>query len=457
MKSAELNENIEDYSGTSKGFSMALKALLGSLAGVLIFFVPFSTSSDKSKIPLIIAIDFIKKMIGDNINYLTLGVIILLCVTWVLSKVSQNDFLKKYHAKDNNIIGFLFILAGIFTFMLTFKLGPEWFLHKDVGGLALYLGGSVFLTVSIAGILVLLLTEFGFLEFVGTLLEPLMRPVYRLPGRSAVDAVASFVAAPAVGIFITNKIYKNGYYTQRESASIATNFSVCSLGFFALLTSIGGIMEYLPHMIISSFIISFIIAAIVTRIPPLSRKKDVYFDGRPQTEDERTPIPYDGKIFNRAFDAAVAKASTTRLDMLYKSFWDAITFAQKIVAYVISIATVSLVVATYTPLFDYLGAPFAPILSLLQLPNAVEIAPALLVSIAEIALPVIIISGGEVAAMSVFFICTLSTVQIIFFTESANAMLEADIPLSLMDLIVIFVIRTIVAIPLVAVATHIIF
>jgi hypothetical protein len=91
MKSAELNENIEDYSGTSKGFSMALKALLGSLAGVLIFFVPFSTSSDKSKIPLIIAIDFIKKMIGDNINYLTLGVIILLCVTWVLSKVSQND------------------------------------------------------------------------------------------------------------------------------------------------------------------------------------------------------------------------------------------------------------------------------------------------------------------------------------------------------------------------------
>jgi nucleoside recognition membrane protein YjiH len=101
--------------------------------------------------------------------------------------------------------------------------------------------------------------------------------------------------------------------------------------------------------------------------------------------------------------------------MLYKSFWDAITFAQKIVAYVISIATVSLVVATYTPLFDYLGAPFAPILSLLQLPNAVEIAPALLVSIAEIALPVIIISGGEVAAMSVFFICTLSTVQIIFF------------------------------------------
>lgn len=59
--------------------------------------------------------------------------------------------------------------------------------------------------------------------------------------------------------------------------------------------------------------------------------------------------------------------------------------------------------------------------------------------------------------MSVFFVCTLSLVQIVFFTESANAMLEADIPLSLVDLILIFIIRTIIAIPLVALATHIIF
>lgn len=457
MKNVETTGNSEDYGGPSKNFSVVLKTLLGSLAGVLIFFVPFSTSSGKEKIPLIIAIDFVKKIIGDNINYFILGIIILLCVTWVISRVSQNKFLQKYHAKDNNIIGFLFILAGIFTFMLTFKIGPEWFLHKDVGGLALYLGGSVFLTVAIAGVLVFFLTEFGFLEFIGTLLEPLMRPVYRLPGRSAVDAVASFVAAPAVGIFITNTIYKNGCYTQRESASIATNFSVCSLGFFALLTSIGGIMEYLPHMIISSFIITFIIAIIATRIPPLSKKKDVYINGTPQTKDERTPIPYDVKVFKRAFDSAVEKASRVRFDMIYRSAWDAITFAQKIVAYVISIATISLILATYTPLFNYLGAPFAPILSLLQLPDAAQIAPAILVSIAEIALPVIIISGGEVAAMSVFFICTLSSVQIIFFTESANAMLEADIPLTLVDLVLIFIIRTIIAIPLVAIATHIIF
>lgn len=44
----------------------------------------------------------------------------------------------------------------------------------------------------------------------------------------------------------------------------------------------------------------------------------------------------------------------------------------------------------------------------------------------------------------------LSTSQIIFFTESANAMLESDIPVGFGDLVKIFFIRTIILIPMVA-------
>ena len=80
-----------------------------------------------------------------------------------------------------------------------------------------------------------------------------------------------------------------------------------------------------------------------------------------------------------------------------------------------------------------------------------------MVAITEIALPIIIASGAKVSTMSLFFVCTLSSVQIIFFTESANAMLEADIPLKVWELVAIFFIRTIIAIPLVAIAAHIIF
>ena len=75
------------------------------------------------------------------------------------------------------------------------------------------------------------------------------------------------------------------------------------------------------------------------------------------------------------------------------------------------------------------------------MPDAVAIAPATLVGIAEIALPVMTIAGMEIAPMSIFFVIVLSTVQIIFFTESANAMMQTDLDLKFPELVVIFLIQ----------------
>ncbi|MBF7052311.1 YjiH family protein [Halomonas sp. KAO] len=444
-----------DASKSKIKMSGGVKAFVGSLLGLFVFFFPVP-GEDASKIPLVIMIDGAKSWLGDAVNYLTLGVIALLLITWVFSFFTRSDRIRSYHSKDGVFSGVAFLLATVFAFLITFGIGPDWLLDDDVGGLSLYLGGSVFLTVTIAGLFVILLTEFGFLEFVGTLLEPLMRPVFRLPGKSAVDAVASFVAAPAVGIFVTNKLYETGHYNQREAASIATSFSICSLGFFALLASIGGIMSYLPHMIISSFFINFFLAAIMVRIPPLSRKSDIYYEGGKEVNDSYNPEE-SGGILSRALNAAAERASKTQSKDIYSGVWGAVTFAQKIVAFILSIATISLLLATYTPVFDYLGILVEPLIKLMQLPDASAIAPTVLVSIAEIALPAIIIAGADVSPMAVFFVCTLSTVQIIFFTESANAMLESSIPLTVSNLIVIFLIRTVIAIPLVALVTHMIF
>ena len=93
----------------------------------------------------------------------------------------------------------------------------------------------------------------------------------------------------------------------------------------------------------------------------------------------------------------------------------------------------------------------------MQLPNAQEIAPATLVGIAEIALPVMTIAGQAIAPVSIFFVIVLSTVQIIFFTESANAMMQSDLGLTFVQLVVIFLIRTVIAIPIVAGFAHLLF
>lgn len=159
----------------------------------------------------------------------------------------------------------------------------------------------------------------------------------------------------------------------------------------------------------------------------------------------------------KAVAAATTKAASTEYSVFLHSVKSVVSFALKIVVYVQALAVLALLISTYTPFFTWIGKPMIPFLNLLGLPNADIIAPATLLGIAEIALPAISIAGQNIAHMSIFFILVLSTVQIIFFTESANAMLQADMGLKFGELILIFIIRTVIAIPIVAAAAHLLF
>ena len=103
-----------------------------------------------------------------------------------------------------------------------------------------------------------------------------------------------------------------------------------------------------------------------------------------------------------------------------------------------------------TPIAQGIAIPMAPILSLLGLADAETIAASSVVGVFALSIPATLIKGKAVAAASAFFVVVLSTSQIIFFTESANAMLESDIPLGFWDLIKVFLLRTVILIPMVA-------
>ena len=209
-------------------------------------------------------------------------------------------------------------------------------------------------------------------------------------------------------------------------------------------------------VVLTSLIVVFILAAIMIRIPPLSRKRDVYINGSEQTADMRKPMRYNRNTLRKALAAATTKASGTSYRVFLTSIPSVLSFAVKIVTFVQSIAVIALLISTHTPLFQWIGIPVIPYLELMQLPNAQEIAPATLVGIAEIALPVMI-AGQAIAPVSIFFVIVLSTVQIIFFTESANAMMQSDLGLTFVQLVVIFLIRTVIAIPIVAGFAHLLF
>lgn len=147
-------------------------------------------------------------------NWMTMVVCIALAVTFTIAKVTKKGPLAKFHEKDGMVDGVLFYLAAIFAIAITAMPTSEHtisagaaegalnatFLQKvmdpEVGPMAIGLAGTCLFTVTIAGWLVNLLIEFGILEFIGTLMEPIMRRVFKIPGQAAVDALSSFVAAP---------------------------------------------------------------------------------------------------------------------------------------------------------------------------------------------------------------------------------------------------------------------
>lgn len=438
---------------TVKNDSSAVsKFIICSIIGVFLFFVNI-----QGKVPMVHIMGAVQGALGYPVQFwLVMFSIVAVLICSMICRFCKNvpEVLKDTYRKDNLFSYFTYITATIFSIMVVFQVGPAAILDPAIGTSSLEIACDSFFAIMIAGTLVAFITEFGFIEFLGRLVEPLMRVIYKLPGKASVDAIASFVIAPAAGVMITNDLYRKNTYTDREAASISTNFSIASLGGFAFLSGIAGIGGEFAKVVVAALLCTFILAAIMIRIPPLSKKSNRYFDGTEQSEEERRPGKYTSDIFKLAFQDGVSKASESSFTCFLTQVKSSFMFGIKVNAFIMSLSTICLLIANYTPITRWIAVPMAPILSALGLADAETIAASSVVGILALSLPATLIKGKAVAVASAFFVVVLSTCQIVFFTESANAMLESDIPLSFWDLVKVFFLRTIILIPLVALLVH---
>ncbi len=440
------------------GAAVWAKFLLLSAIGIFVFFinVPFKGSTS---VPMLHIINNIKAAVPARGNQL---LVMILCVSTVVTALwakSPNapEWMKKHHPNDTWFSWFTYITSAIFGIMIIFNVGPAFIIDPVVGMSSVNVCRDVVYAVVIAGGLVAFLTEFGLLEFLGVLLEPVMRKFFRVPGKASIDALSSFVCAPSVGVMITNNLYKSKIYTQREAVTITTCFSVCSLGAFAFLSNMANCAEYYSQLVLAALIMAFIMTAIMVRIPPTSHKKDVYIDGEVQTDEQRQVAKYGSQTIPAALEEGLTKSEGSRVGSVLTGMVNSAAFAQKVCAYVLSLSVIFLALANYTPVIRWLGVPVAPILNLLGLADVELIAPSVLSGFFALSLPSTLLKGTAVSAASGFFVVLLSTSQIIFFTESANAMLESAIPVNFKDLLIIFLERTVILLPLCALVTHLIF
>ena len=164
------------------------------------------------------------------------------------------------------------------------QIGPHWLISEQTGVTAyIDVAGAIFLLVGLGCLLLPFLTDYGLLEFVGTMLQRPFQKIFNLPGRATIDTLASWVGSSSIAVVLTNAQFERGFYSARESSVIATNFSVVSVPFVLLTANVAGLGNYFLQLYGSMFLICVICAIVTPRLPPLSWIKDEYYPSHGKT------------------------------------------------------------------------------------------------------------------------------------------------------------------------------
>lgn len=435
-----------------------------SLAGAAFFILPVNTD-EGIKVPIAIVANLLAGKVEPIIQWFTFILFILAAagsvVMHAIPRKSNKITLIDALFRVNWFWTITRILAAVFAAMFLFGFGPEAIKSDITAGVLLAAdGGLVTYMITLfffAGLFLPLLTDFGLLDFFGSMMVKIMRPLFKIPGRSAIDCLASWVGDGTISVLITSKQYEERNYTGREAASIAATFSVVSITFCLVVVETIGIDAYFLEFYGAVLVVGLILAVIMPRIYPLRNKPDVFIDGTAPKAD-REDIPAGYNAFTFGLENALKKADENK-DLgrvLGSGFVNVLGMWFAVTPIIMAFGTIALVLAEFTSFFYILGMPFEPILALLQIPEAEAAAQTMIVGFADMLLPAILGSGIE-SEMTRFFIATVSVTQLIYMSEVGGLILGTKLPLKLWDLFLIFLIRTIISIPLVAAIAHFLF
>jgi nucleoside recognition membrane protein YjiH len=114
---------------------------------------------------------------------------------------------------------------------------------------------------------------------------------------------------------------------------------------------------------------------------------------------------------------------------------------------VIAWGTIGTLLVNETPIFQWIAYPMGLYMWAIGIPDAFTLAPATLVGFIDMFIPALI-TNPEAPEHIRFFISALSLVQIIYLTEVGSIIVKSDVGLDIKRLFVIFLERTLVAVPL---------
>ena len=435
------------------------KFLLFSALGIALFIIPFQWDG-KVTILLGVLTDTLQALIGGYVVYAALAIVTVSFVGALAVKVLKPNLpTDSMRAKLFDVDWFWLsarFLGALFVWMIYLQIGPEFIINRNTGGVIFEDLIPILIPLFFFAILSLpFLTDFGLMEFLGTLSSKVFVKLFRLPGRSAVDAMSSWFGAASIGLLVTMQEYDKSYYSQREAAIIATTFSVTSIAFTYVVAKTIGVDNNFVYFYLTIALTGFIAAIIMPRIPPLSLKPDTYHSGKSVLDEE---IPAQYTTYQWALNRAITRAhSMPSLGNVFKhSLKNLFDIYFGLIPVVFAIGTIGLGLAEYTPVFNWLSAPLVPVLELLQIPEAAEAAPAMIMGFADMYLPALVGKSIE-SEMTRFIVGAASITQIIYMSEVGALILKSNIKLNVLELFMIFILRTLISLVVITTVAHLLY
>ncbi len=420
-----------------------LKITLASLFGFFTFFITFSI---KEGGPSTILVDHLANLLKNFLGFFGTATVAWICIVAMIAGAIQPFVKKVWNRSPTDFVFTVFKIVGIpvgFMYVLNqyynIQIGPEALYAKGmIPFLFEKLAMSLTFIIPIGSAFIIFLTDYGLMEFTGVFARPFMRPVYKTPGRSAIDAVASFVGSYSIALLITGKQYQLGYYSKREAAIIATGFSTVSATFCVIVAKTLGLMPHWNLFFWSALVVTFVVTAITVRMWPLTKIPHEYHAEKMPDE----PVIKNG-VVKKAVEEGLtaAEVSVPVFQNMFKNLMIGISVTIGLIPSIMSVGLLGLVLAKYTPVFDVFGYLFYPVTALFQFAEPQLVAKAVSMGIAEMFLPAALAAELDLITRFVVGICCIS--GILFFSASIPCMVAMGIPISVKDMVIVWYERVI--------------
>lgn len=248
-------------------FIYALKSLIYSIIGLIIFFIPIKLNGQTQTI--IYHISY--KLQSDARPLLELCIVLyttLGCLKSIFSHKDKKNSIKKI---------FLYVRLLSILIIINIFYGKSTIIFLDDNVLLLI--NEVILNIAtilpISAVFMPFILEYGLLDIVESYSQKTMKKLFKLSGKSIVNILVYLFVDSFSGFFMTNKLYKSGKLREVEACTIMLNFSIISLPMSMYISKELDINR-LDFIIVSIFI-AIVMNIILCRIYPLNKKKKSYY------------------------------------------------------------------------------------------------------------------------------------------------------------------------------------